>query len=278
MALAPMRHDGRNELLQARGNAWHLYAFVGVFSFAVNLLMLTGPLFMMQVYDRVLASRSVETLTALFLLVVFLFLLMGLLDLARNRVMARVAARFPRCEVIAVDIDPFLIALGRAAHPGIGFVRADMATTDWTQHLRSTPVSAVVSSTALHYPTPSALADIYRTCAEVLSSGGVMVNADHLHPSAYLREVARLVGARSAHRRDTPPAAEDWEHWWAAANRVPEFADLLRDRMRLVPPHPGDNDLMVDDHRRLMCDNGFAVADTVWQCGFSTVLVGRKAP
>ena len=94
MALAPMRHDGRNELLQARGNAWHLYAFVGVFSFAVNLLMLTGPLFMMQVYDRVLASRSVETLTALFLLVVFLFLLMGLLDLARNRVMARVAARF----------------------------------------------------------------------------------------------------------------------------------------------------------------------------------------
>ncbi|WP_084351237.1 class I SAM-dependent methyltransferase [Millisia brevis] len=191
---------------------------------------------------------------------------------------ARVAARFPRCEVIAVDIDPFLIALGRAAHPGIGFVRADMATTDWTQHLRSTAVSAVVSSTALHYPTPSALADIYRTCAAVLSSGGVMVNADHLHPSAYLREVARLVGARSAHRRDTPPAAEDWEHWWAAANRVPEFAELLRDRKRLVPPHPGDNDLMVDDHRRLMCDNGFAVADTVWQCGFSTVLVGRKAP
>ena len=44
MALAPMRHDGRNELLQARGNAWHLYAFVGVFSFAVNLLMGLTPI------------------------------------------------------------------------------------------------------------------------------------------------------------------------------------------------------------------------------------------
>lgn len=93
MALPP-RHDGRRELRSARGRAWQLFTFVGVFSFAVNMLMLTGPLFMMQVYDRVLASRSVETLTALFLLVVFLFTLMGLLDLARNRVMARVAASF----------------------------------------------------------------------------------------------------------------------------------------------------------------------------------------
>lgn len=94
MALPPMRHDGRNELISARGNARHLYLVVGLFSFMVNLLMLTGPLFMMQVYDRVLASRSVETLTALFLLVVFLFIMMGLLDFARSRVMSRVSARF----------------------------------------------------------------------------------------------------------------------------------------------------------------------------------------
>lgn len=67
---------------------------VGLFSAVVNLLMLTGPLFMLQVYDRVLSSRSVETLTALFVLVAFLFLFMGILDLARNRVMLRIAARF----------------------------------------------------------------------------------------------------------------------------------------------------------------------------------------
>ena len=87
-------HDGQKELRAARSAGWHLLLSVAAFSAAVNLLNLVGPLFMMQVYDRVLASRSVETLTALFLLVVFLFLLMGLLDLARNRVMARVAARF----------------------------------------------------------------------------------------------------------------------------------------------------------------------------------------
>lgn len=48
-----------------------------MFSVAVNLLALTGPLFMLQVYDRVLASRSGPTLAALFLLVSFLFLMLG---------------------------------------------------------------------------------------------------------------------------------------------------------------------------------------------------------
>ena len=94
MALAPGRHDGFAELRAARGGNLGLVMAVAVFSVAVNLLNLTGPLFMMQVYDRVLGSRSVETLAALFAVVTFLFVMMGLLDLARTRVMARLAARF----------------------------------------------------------------------------------------------------------------------------------------------------------------------------------------
>lgn len=56
--------------------------------------MLTGPLFMLQVYDRVLGSRSEATLVALFALVAVLYALMGLLDYARGRLMARVAVRY----------------------------------------------------------------------------------------------------------------------------------------------------------------------------------------
>jgi PrtD family type I secretion system ABC transporter len=67
---------------------------VGVFSAVVNLLMLTGPLFMLQVYDRVLSSRSSATLAVLFLIVVFLYGLMGLLDHYRGRVLARIGAGF----------------------------------------------------------------------------------------------------------------------------------------------------------------------------------------
>jgi len=85
---------GREELRAARNESRGLYLFVAVFSFFVNLLMLTGPLYMLQVYDRVLGSRSVETLIALSVLVLFLFAMMGLLDYARGRIMGRVAARF----------------------------------------------------------------------------------------------------------------------------------------------------------------------------------------
>lgn len=86
--------NGDRELRVARATNLPLFLAVGLFSAVVNLLMLTGPMFMLQVYDRVLASRSVETLTALFVLVVFLFLLMGLVDFTRNRVTQRIAARF----------------------------------------------------------------------------------------------------------------------------------------------------------------------------------------
>lgn len=85
---------GREELRAARKESRGLYWFVGIFGFFANLLMLTGPLYMLQVYDRVLGSRSVETLIALSVLVLFLYGMMGLLDYARGRIMGRVAARF----------------------------------------------------------------------------------------------------------------------------------------------------------------------------------------
>ena len=85
---------GKAELQDARRESRGLYWAVGVFSFFVNLLMLTGPLYMLNVYDRVLSSRSFETLVTLSVLVAFLYAMMGILDYVRGRVMARVGARF----------------------------------------------------------------------------------------------------------------------------------------------------------------------------------------
>ncbi len=87
-------HKGRHELATARRESRHLFWAAAIFSVFVNLLMLTGPLYMLQVYDRVLGSRSEETLIALSILGAFLFAMMGVLDFARGRVLARVGARF----------------------------------------------------------------------------------------------------------------------------------------------------------------------------------------
>ena len=62
---------------------------LGAISFVSNLLMLTGPLFMLQVYDRVLASRSVPTLLVLTGLVCGLFAFYSFLDALRSRMATR---------------------------------------------------------------------------------------------------------------------------------------------------------------------------------------------
>ena len=85
---------GFAELRAARRDSYGLIGSVFIFSVVVNLLMLTGPLYMLQVYDRVLGSRSEPTLIALTVLLVFLFLIMGILDHVRSRIMARIGARF----------------------------------------------------------------------------------------------------------------------------------------------------------------------------------------
>jgi PrtD family type I secretion system ABC transporter len=68
----------------------------------VNLLMLAGPLYMLQVYDRVLNSRSVPTLVALSLLLVGAYAFQGALDLIRSRVVVRSAALLDQRLALAV--------------------------------------------------------------------------------------------------------------------------------------------------------------------------------
>ncbi len=106
-----MESDGTKELRSARRASNGLIAAVVVFSAFVNLLMLTGPLYMLQVYDRVLGSGSEATLVALSLVVIFLFLAMGVLDFVRGKVMAVVAARFQD----RLDRRVFSAAMARSA-------------------------------------------------------------------------------------------------------------------------------------------------------------------
>jgi ATP-binding cassette subfamily C protein len=82
-----------NPIIQALRRCRKLFISVGVFSGLVNLLALTGSFYMLQVYDRVLPSRSIPTLLGLTLLMAALFVANGLLDFFRVRVMSRVGVR-----------------------------------------------------------------------------------------------------------------------------------------------------------------------------------------
>lgn len=78
-----------------------LFAALGMSS-ALGLLRLAGPVFMVLVYDRVLPSRSEETLVALFLMLVAVLVVTGVVEYARRRIMARFGAQFQ--ERIEVEI------------------------------------------------------------------------------------------------------------------------------------------------------------------------------
>ncbi|TLP68935.1 type I secretion system permease/ATPase [Parasedimentitalea maritima] len=128
--------SGLDELRLARSRSRGLYWSVGVFSFFANMLMLTGPMYMMQVYDRVLGSRSEQTLVALTLLVVFLYGIMGILDYARGRIMARVGARFQA----NLDKRVFNAMIRRSAVAPDPVAQTGLSDLESVQRLMSSPV------------------------------------------------------------------------------------------------------------------------------------------
>ena len=127
---------GRHELRDVRSKARALFWTVGLFSLFVNILTLTGSMFMLQVYDRVLGSRSTETLSALTILMVFLYLIMGVIDFARTRIMARVGARFQS----SLDRRTFSAVMRRAALGGKPDGTNALRDLESVQRLISAPV------------------------------------------------------------------------------------------------------------------------------------------
>src|SRR5438105_8258402 len=80
----------RSELGDALRTCRGAFIGVGVMSCVINLLYLTGSIFMLEVYDRVLPSRSVPTLVGLIVLAGGLYAAQGGLDLLRGRILGRI--------------------------------------------------------------------------------------------------------------------------------------------------------------------------------------------
>jgi PrtD family type I secretion system ABC transporter len=81
---------------RALASVRHAFLVAGLFSLFINILMLAGPLYMLQVYDRVLSSHSIPTLVALTVLLVVLYVALGLLEAVRSQILNRVAGRLDR--------------------------------------------------------------------------------------------------------------------------------------------------------------------------------------
>ncbi|WP_242224384.1 type I secretion system permease/ATPase [Shinella zoogloeoides] len=120
--------DARNASL-SKGGEQLTRGFRGVFLFLfttsgiINMLALTGSIYMLQVYDRALSSGSVATLLAISLLAVGLYFFQGLFDIIRSQVLVRVGAKLdrkiaPLAHEVAVDMPRFGFSTAEALERG----------------------------------------------------------------------------------------------------------------------------------------------------------------
>ncbi len=95
----------------------------------------------------------------------------------------RLLDRLPAATVVGVDADPLLLTLGQIAWPdraGLRFAEQDLRAEGWSVALGlDRQADAAVSTTALHWLPPPALAAMYAELGTVLRPGGLLLNGDH---------------------------------------------------------------------------------------------------
>ncbi|SIO15892.1 type I secretion system permease/ATPase [Vannielia litorea] len=203
--------SGLDELRAARSAVRGLLLSVFVFSLVLNLLAFTGPIFMLQVYDRVLGSGSEETLAALLALVAFLFLMMGVLDHARGRIMARVAEQVQ--DRLETRVLGAMLRAG-AVSGERGWADGALHSLDSLRRVLTLPVFLAVFDVVW---TPALLAAMFvfhPWMGALALSGGLALVAVSLLNHVRTRKTAQSAGALAeAGRRDA-------EHLYDAAETV----------------------------------------------------------
>lgn len=204
----------------------------------------------------------------------------------------RLIERIPAATVVAIDADPLLLALGEAAWDGrhasaigsapvssIRFTDRDLRVPGWSGALGlARKADAAVSTTALHWLPPDALAAMYAEVASVLRPGGLMLNGDHLTEdeatAPTLAKLGRALIEREEKRRSPHGQGESWHGWWDAVTADPDLADLVAARQGRASglEHHGSPSGLLSVHVDALRAAGFAEVGTIWQRGESRLL------
>ncbi|MFI5844019.1 class I SAM-dependent methyltransferase [Catenuloplanes sp. NPDC051500] len=203
----------------------------------------------------------------------------AVLDLAcgPGAISDRVLTAFPQARVVAVDYDPILLRVaGGALGERVTLVDADLTAPGWEHAVP--PVDAILSSTALHWLSPTELSAVYATAARLLRPGGVLLNADHLRygpGNPALREVAERHDARTQAAAFAAEALT-YDEWYAAAARRPELAELVEERAARFAGRPPQPLAPLAFHLAALEAAGFTETGTVWQYLDDYVVFARR--
>jgi trans-aconitate 2-methyltransferase len=189
--------------------------------------------------------------------------------------------RLPEAEATGVDRDPVLLRLFAESTPHaqrVQLVDVDLRDLGWIEALPHSKYDAAISATALHWLTPSELAQVYQGLGRVITPGGVILNADHLlfddltQPGiAQLSQQFRA----NAEARLRQAGALGWDEWWGLALSMPGWEAEATEYHRRWQESREIVKVDAEFHLAAMRAAGFAETTQVWQWLDDRIVYGR---
>ncbi len=184
----------------------------------------------------------------------------------------RLLARFPQARVVALDLDPVLMQLGRRAQlvdpARTRWVESDLRDPNWTRALPEGRFDAILSTTALHWLSPTDLVRTYRVLHDLLRPGGLFLNGDS-YPYGKGRPIFRHIAHATAQRWQYQRVREgdmDWGAWWAKLEQREDLRTLFELRRRRFPKgEHHETTATVDEQESLLRAAGFLEPTIVWR-------------
>jgi SAM-dependent methyltransferase len=185
----------------------------------------------------------------------------------------RLLTRFPRARVLALDLDPVLMAVGQGAlgtmDGRLRWAEADIVHGDWPASFGEGAFDAVVTTSVLHAVPAEHVPDVYRRAYQALRTGGVLLNGDAMEFAPELTAFERIAKTQKE-RRETrafrAEGREDWVRFSDALFAEPGMAERVAERERRFALRPREyRPAGAELHLAALRDAGFVQAGVIWQ-------------
>jgi SAM-dependent methyltransferase len=191
--------------------------------------------------------------------------------------MVHLLESIPESQVIGIELDPAILALAKPRLKRFGdrakIIQADLRQPDWYRNI-PLPINAVVSATALHWLRAHELENLYHQLAQLLTSDGIFINADHIpskNPAIqqYWEKHREQMREEEGHTN-----ADDWDGFWKAYGEA-LGVDLAAIRQPFIKEWTGIESPL-EWHFDKLHDSGFINFDCYWRCDCDAIYGGLK--
>jgi ubiquinone/menaquinone biosynthesis C-methylase UbiE len=191
----------------------------------------------------------------------------------------KVLARFPDATVVAVDLDPWLIELGRhtVTDPAtVTWIEADVSATEWVSKLPAGSFDAAVSATALHWLSTPALAQLYESLAVLLAPGGAFLNADHFPTGSGPVDTLSWSFTQARQADVFGAGQENYQQFWDAVAAISAFQPLVEEQQRRFAGRPPHHRTATPFHREALVTAGFSSVGEIWRYHDDAILLALR--